>query len=198
MLGSELLSKTAPMYLEECYLYWMAQINALTKMNSVLQDQRNRVQSVLAHNGSFQPEGGGRPAPLSFDKVVEGVQEGQWRRSLKRGMLGLVTVFWPELVSTMRLAIQKTFWFVQRKINTSGKRRNVLEHEHSKTREERVRFSYNTRATRVERVRLGSLSAILWASTGSPKFSLSHIYGTFTTISLYCQFSPSGRSSWHL
>jgi hypothetical protein len=72
LLGSEPLSNTTPMHLEECYLYCMTQVDALTKVGSLLQDQRERVQSVLAHHDYFQPGGGGRLALLSFDEMVTG------------------------------------------------------------------------------------------------------------------------------
>eukprot|EP00624_Nannochloropsis_granulata_P007238 evm.model.NODE_6936_length_1295_cov_32.632431.1 len=50
----------------------MAQVDAVTKVGSLLQDQRERVQSVLAHHDYFQPGGGGRLAPLSFDEMMRG------------------------------------------------------------------------------------------------------------------------------
>ena len=57
------------MYMAE---FWVAQVEALMKMGSLLQDQRERVQHVLAHHDYYQPGGGGRLAPLSFDKMVTG------------------------------------------------------------------------------------------------------------------------------
>ena len=55
LLGSEPFSKTTPMHLAECYLYWVAQAEALTKMGSLLHDQRERVRACSLIMTSFSP-----------------------------------------------------------------------------------------------------------------------------------------------
>ena len=52
--------------------WWVSAVRALLELDSLMDAQRHRVEVMLNHYDYYQPGGGGRLAPVSFEEMVSG------------------------------------------------------------------------------------------------------------------------------